>query len=174
MNYTAIVRGANNSTGVALVEVYDLESGSDSALANISTRGFVQTGDNVLIGGLILTGSERRRAIVRAIGPSLPVQGALANPKLELRDAHGALIASNDNWRSKQEPEIIGTNSRHGMIWNRPFFVSCRRATTPQSSAASAERLGLRLLKPTHLSDDGPASQLSCHGAHATLHRRAG
>jgi hypothetical protein len=107
--YTAIVQGENSSTGVALVEVYDLETGSDSRLANISTRGLVETGKNVLIGGLILTGQESRRVIVRAIGPSLPVAGALANPTLELRDNNGGLLAFNDNWRTSQEAEIIGT-----------------------------------------------------------------
>ncbi|MEO5720629.1 MAG: kelch repeat-containing protein [Chthoniobacterales bacterium] len=108
-NYTAVVRGANASTGVALVEVYDLEAGSEATLANISTRGSVETGDNVLIGGLILTGTAPRRVIVRAIGPSLPVAGALADPNLELRNANGALLASNDNWRSNQQAEIIAT-----------------------------------------------------------------
>jgi N-acetylneuraminic acid mutarotase len=108
-SYTAIVRGVNDSTGVALVEVYDLETGSDTRLANISTRGFVQTDDNVLIGGLILVGQEARRVIVRAVGPSLIVPGALADPTLELRDANGGLLASNDNWRTSQEAEIIAT-----------------------------------------------------------------
>ena len=108
-NYTAIVRGENDSTGVALVEAYDLEAGSDSKLANISARGLVQTEDNVLIGGLILTGEDPRRVIVRAIGPSLAVPGALADPTLELRDANGGLLASNDNWRTSQEAEIIAT-----------------------------------------------------------------
>lgn len=108
-SYTAIVRGASDSTGVALVEVYDLEAGSDTRLANISTRGFVQTDDNVLIGGLILVGQEARSVIVRAIGPSLTVSGALADPTLELHDANGGLLASNDNWRTSQEAEIIAT-----------------------------------------------------------------
>jgi hypothetical protein len=108
-NYTAIVRGENGSTGVALVEAYDLEAGSDSKLANISTRGLVQTEDNVLIGGIILAGQEPRRVIVRAIGPSLAVPGALADPTLELRDGDGGLLAANDNWRSSQEAEIIAT-----------------------------------------------------------------
>jgi N-acetylneuraminic acid mutarotase len=108
-NYTAIVRGEGNSTGVALVEVYDLEAGSEAKLANISTRGLVQTGDNVLIGGLILRGEQARRVIVRAIGPSLPVPGVLADPMLELRDTNGGLLASNDNWRTTQEAEIIAT-----------------------------------------------------------------
>jgi hypothetical protein len=108
-SYTAIVRGVNDSTGVALVEVYDLEAGSDTRLANISTRGLVQTGDDVLIGGLILDGQVSREVIVRAIGPSLARSDALADPTLELRDANGGLLASNDNWRTTQEAEIIAT-----------------------------------------------------------------
>lgn len=107
--YTAIVRGVNNSTGVALVEVYDLDATTDAKLANISTRGFVETGDNVMIGGLILLGDTARDVIVRAIGPSLPVPGAIADPFLELHDSNGDLIGSNDNWRSDQEAEIIAS-----------------------------------------------------------------
>ena len=107
--YTAIVRGVNNGTGIGVVEAYDLDRTVDSKLANISTRGLVQTGDNVLIGGLIVLGQNPLRVIVRAIGPSLPVPGALGDPTLELHDGNGALIASNDNWRSDQEAEIIAT-----------------------------------------------------------------
>src|SRR5439155_4063965 len=107
--YTAIVRGANNGTGIGAVEVYDLDRTADSKLANISTRGCVQTADNVLIGGLIVLGQNPLRVIVRAIGPSLPVPGTLANPTLELHDGSGTLIASNDDWRSDQEAEIIAT-----------------------------------------------------------------
>lgn len=106
-NHTAIVRGAGSSSGIGLVEVYDLEAGSEAKLANISTRGFVQTEDDVMIGGLILTGSDPVSVIVRAIGPSLPVPGPLADPTLELRDANGGLLAANDDWRSAQEQEII-------------------------------------------------------------------
>jgi len=100
-NYTAIVRGVDNMTGVALVEVYDLSGGTDSILSNISTRSFVQTGDNVMIGGFIVAGTESKRVIVRAIGPELTQHGVpntLNNPTLELHDNTGALIASNDNW----------------------------------------------------------------------------
>ena len=107
--YTAIVRGVNNGTGVGLVEAYDLVRAVDSKLANISTRGLVQTGDNVLIGGLIVLGSDPLRVMVRAIGPSLAFPGSLADPTLELRDGNGALTASNDNWRGAQEAEIIAT-----------------------------------------------------------------
>ena len=103
-NYTAIVRGVNNTTGVALVEVYDIGGNAISTLANISARSFVQTGDNVMIGGFIVAGTHPERVIIRAIGPELGappfnVPNALANPTLELYNATGALIASNDNWQ---------------------------------------------------------------------------
>ena len=107
--YTAIVKGVNNGTGVGLVEAYDLDRSVDSKLANISTRGLVQSGDNVLIAGTIVLGQISQRVLVRAIGPSLPVPGALGDPTLELRDGNGGLIRSNDNWRSDQEAEIIAT-----------------------------------------------------------------
>ncbi|HEV2842258.1 MAG TPA: hypothetical protein VGW39_13115 [Chthoniobacterales bacterium] len=109
--YTAVMRGVNNGTGIGVVEAYDLDQTVDSKLANISTRGLVQTGDNVLIGGLIILGQNPLRVIVRAIGPSLPVPGALADPTLELRDGDGNLVASNDNWRDDplEESEINAT-----------------------------------------------------------------
>jgi hypothetical protein len=84
------------------VEVYDLSPETDSILHNISTRSFVQTGDNVMIGGFIIPGAESKRVIVRAIGPELSQYGvpnALLNPTLELQDLTGALVASNDNWQ---------------------------------------------------------------------------
>ena len=114
--YTAIVAGKNGATGIALVEVYDLgtailgNSGS-AKLANISTRGFVDTGNNVMIGGFIILG-QATRVIARGIGPSLTalgVPGALQDTTLELHDGNGTLIAFNDNWRTNQEKEIIAT-----------------------------------------------------------------
>ncbi len=109
--YTAIVRGANNGTGIGVVEAYDLDRTVNSKLANISTRGFVQTGDDVLIGGLIVLGQNPLRVIVRAIGPSLPFPGVLANPTLNLHDGNGTLLISNNDWRDDpaQESEIIAT-----------------------------------------------------------------
>jgi N-acetylneuraminic acid mutarotase len=101
-NYTAIVRGVNNTTGVGLVEVYDLSGGASSILSNISTRSFVQTDDNVMIGGFIVQGAQPKRVIIRAIGPDLTQYGVpdpLADPTLELHNGTGALIASNDNWQ---------------------------------------------------------------------------
>ncbi len=107
--YTAILRGKNNSTGVGVVEIYDLERTADSKLANISSRGFVQTNDNVMIGGFIVTGTGTQNVIVRAIAPSLTVPGKMADPTLELRDGNGMLIRSNDNWRTDQEAQIIAS-----------------------------------------------------------------
>ena len=110
--YTAIVRGVNNTTGVALVEAYDLDTAGASVLANISTRGFVGTGSDVLIGGIIITGGSDQQVLIRAIGPSLTAFGvadALADPMLELRDKDGNLIISNDNWKETQEQAITAT-----------------------------------------------------------------
>jgi hypothetical protein len=107
--YTVVVRGQGNATGVGLFEVYDLDRTVNSKLANISTRGLVQTGNNVMIGGFIVVGPDSQKVIVRAMGPSLPLSGALANPRLELHDGNGALFATNDDWRSDQEGEISAT-----------------------------------------------------------------
>ncbi len=106
--YTAILAGRNNGTGVGLIEVYDLTSGSNSELANISTRGFVDTDNNVMIGGVIVGGGRGggARIAVRAIGPSLANQGVqdpLADPTLELHDVNGALVATNDNWKTDDQ-----------------------------------------------------------------------
>jgi mono/diheme cytochrome c family protein len=107
--YTVILHDATDMTGVGLLEVYDLDRVLDSRVLNISTRGHVDLGENVLIGGVIVTGQLSQRVIVRAIGPSLPVGGNLGDPTLELHDGNGSLLASNDNWRSDQEAEIIAT-----------------------------------------------------------------
>ncbi len=110
--YTAIVSGVNGGIGVGLVEAYDLGPTADSTLANISTRGFVETGDNVMIGGFIIgpEGLGDGPVLVRAVGPSLSgVPDALADPMLELRDGNGALIASNNDWKSTQQDEIEAT-----------------------------------------------------------------
>jgi hypothetical protein len=108
--YTAIVRGFHNSTGTAIVEVYDMAGGS-AELSNISTRGFVQTGDNVMIAGVIVQ-FHPKEIIVRALGPTLTrfgVSNALADPTLELRDVNGTLLASNDDWKNTQQSAILAT-----------------------------------------------------------------
>lgn len=111
-SYTVQVSGVNGATGIGTVEIYALAntSGPAKEFRNISTRGNVGTGDNVLIGGTIVNGSAAQRLLVRAIGPDLAaagVLGPLQDPTLELRDAEGILLAANDDWRSDQEQEII-------------------------------------------------------------------
>jgi hypothetical protein len=112
--YTAILSGKNSGQGVGVVEVYDLSPRSNSELANIATRGFVDAGDNVMIGGFIVgvnAESADSRVIIRGIGPSLPINGALKDPTLELHNGSGTLLASNDNWKvsdtgQSQEAEV--------------------------------------------------------------------
>jgi hypothetical protein len=117
-SYTAIVRGSGGTSGVALIEAYDLNSTVNSKLANISTRGFVGAGDNVMIGGFIVrgglgvNGDGSEEVLVRGIGPSLTQRGlpnALQDPTLDLHDGNGTIIASNDNWKDTQQSAILAT-----------------------------------------------------------------
>ena len=121
--YTVLLAGAGYGTpngsasGVALVEVYALDRFSPVQVVNISTRGRVQSGESVMIGGLILQGDAPTRILVRAIGPSLTssgVAGALQDPTLELYNGNGELVQANDNWRDSQESEITGTTLQPG------------------------------------------------------------
>jgi hypothetical protein len=110
-NYSAVVKGAHGETGVGIAELYDLDAASPAKLANISTRGFINTGDDVMIGGFIIGGTEPAKILVRVTGPTLTdfgVPGALADPTLELHDSNGSTI-SNDDWRETQESEITAT-----------------------------------------------------------------
>jgi hypothetical protein len=112
--YTAIVSGVNGGTGIGLVEVFDLDSTAASKLINISTRGLVETGDSVMIGGFIIKGPDSDKVVVRAIGPSLAsppfsLTNVLQNPTLSLFDVNGMVFASNDDWRDTQEADIIAT-----------------------------------------------------------------
>jgi hypothetical protein len=109
--YTAILRGNGNATGIGLVEVYDLQTSSTSKLGNLSTRGLVGSAQNVMIGGTIVTGSDPARVVFRALGPSLGVvgiQNPLGDPQLDLFDANGGKISSNNNWKDSQQVAIAG------------------------------------------------------------------
>ena len=113
-SYTVVVRGYNNSTGIGLVEVYELDTLS-SRLSNISTRGQVGTDQSVLIAGLIIEGSTSKKLIIRAIGPSLAappfsLSGTLSNPALELHDSSGNLLASNDDWGTGTQAAAISSS----------------------------------------------------------------
>ena len=105
-NYTVVLSGRNNATGIGLVEAYDIDRTSSARLLNLSARGRVQTRDDVMIGGVILAGADYSRVIFRGLGPSIPVTGRLADPTLELHDGNGAVIATNDDWQQSQRAEI--------------------------------------------------------------------
>jgi uncharacterized protein (TIGR03118 family) len=128
-NYTAVLRGVNNTTGIGLVEVYDLEPTNDTHLANISGRAFVSTGDDVLIAGVIIQGNTAEQVLFRALGPSLASRGvknALPDPTLSLYDGNGTLIAFNDDWMNSPDRNAImatglaPTNPRESAILETP------------------------------------------------------
>jgi hypothetical protein len=109
--YTAVLRGEEGATGVALCELYDL-SPDASSVRNISTRGEVGLDADVMIGGFIIGGTSPKKVILRAIGPSLTafgITGQLDDPEVELHDSDGSLVFSNNDWRSDQEQQIIDT-----------------------------------------------------------------
>lgn len=111
-NYTAIIRGADNNPGIGLVELYDLSASEPGELGNLSVRAQVETDDNVLIDGLILQGGTPKRVLVRALGPSIkvngaPVPGTLQNPIMELHDGNGGLLETNDDWGNATNAQEI-------------------------------------------------------------------
>ena len=114
--YTAVVKGANGGTGVALVEVYALTDGSGSRLVNISTRSPVETGDSVQIGGFVVGGSTSKAVVIRASGPALHelvgMKGYLPDPVIELHDqATNTIIATSDNWESGLEDQFAAVGA---------------------------------------------------------------
>jgi phospholipase/lecithinase/hemolysin len=110
--YTAQLAGKDNTTGNGVVEVYDLQSSTSSTLANLSTRGFVGAGDNVMIGGLIIRNGDPPIVVLRAIGPTLAsfgIANPLLDPTIELHDQNGAVLALNDNWKDGQPQAVVAT-----------------------------------------------------------------
>jgi hypothetical protein len=127
--YTAVLRGKDNSTGIGVVEAYDLDIGANSRLANISTRGLVESGDNVLIGGIIPS-KGLTKVVVRAIGPSLAsfgITNPLMDPTLELFDESGTQVAFNDDWQTSQKSLIEETTLVPGDSRESAIFA-CLRA----------------------------------------------
>jgi hypothetical protein len=120
--YTVILGGANDTSGIGLVEIYDNNSAVDSELANTSTRGFVQTGDEVMIGGFVLGGNNNPTNVaVRALGPSLASYGLsplLADPTLELHNANGTIMIANDDWET--DPVSATELTAHGLALSNP------------------------------------------------------
>lgn len=133
-SYTAILNGKNGESGIALSETFDLTNGPNTQVANLSTRGFVDTGDNVLIGGFIIGSGDVGAAdvVMRAIAPSLRSRGvpdALADPAMELRDSNGDLLAANNDWQETQKSEI----EQSGLAPSDTAESAIRRAMPPGS-----------------------------------------
>jgi len=131
--YSVVLKGANGGAGIGVVEVYDNNTAADSELANISTRGFVQTGDNVMIGGFTLGGPNNPTNIaVRALGPSLSVFGLtnlLTDPTLELHNANGTLMLSNDDWQS--DPVSAAQLTANGLAPSNPKEAAIFASVAP-------------------------------------------
>jgi hypothetical protein len=136
--YTFIVRGSNNAVGIGVVEAYDLDRSVNAKLANISTRAFVQTGDNVLIGGFIVVGPDSAQVIVRAIGPSLNLPNKLLDPALQLFNGNGTAVGSNDNWKSTQQATITAT----GLAPTNDFEAAILTTLTPGNYTAIVSGVG--------------------------------
>ena len=115
--YTVILSGNSGASGIGVVEVYDLDQAASSELANLSSRGFVDVNNDVMIGGLIVGGANtdgKATVLIRALGPSLTgtgVQQPLVDPVLELRDSNGAAVASNDNWKINDQTQQSQENA---------------------------------------------------------------
>jgi hypothetical protein len=135
--YTITLHGKSNTTGIAAVEAYDLDPFADSKLANLSSRGLVETGDNAMIGGFV-AGPENAAPVtvlIRGIGPSLANDGVthpLQDPTLELVNADGTTIGRNDNWRDSQEAEIQAS----GVAPTNDLEAAMERELSPGSYTA--------------------------------------
>jgi WD40 repeat protein len=154
--YTAVVRGKSGGTGIGLVEVYDLGLGSNSRLGNISTRGLIEQGDNVMIGGFIVGGSaaDRTGIVVRAIGPSLSglgVSNALSDPTLTLYDSNGSVIGTNDNWREAHQPEIEAAGLAPADDREAALFASLAPGAYTAIVAGKANTTGIGLVEAYHV-----------------------
>jgi hypothetical protein len=159
--YTAVVHGKAAATGIALVEVYDLSTGTPSRIVNISTRGVIQTGDNRLIGGFVLSGDQNTTMdiVVRAIGPSLSnyhIVNPIADPFLDVRDANGNPVATNDNW--KDDPNAAKV-AQIGLAPQNDLESALYLQLTPGSYTAIVSRNGgtdgVGLVEVYSATDDG-------------------
>jgi hypothetical protein len=155
--YTAILRGKGDATGIGVVEAYDLTPGTNSKAGNISTRGFVDSGDNVMIGGLIIGGGGggNSKVVVRAIGPTLGnfgISGALQDPTLELHDGNGTLLVFNNNWQDDASAAEIQADN---LAPNDPRESAVLRSLPPGAYTAivrgSGSTTGIALVEAYNL-----------------------
>ena len=156
-NYTALLTGKGGTTGVGLVEIYDAVPGGDSQLGNISTRGFVQGGNNVLIAGFILgNNSGADRIAIRGLGPSLSQFGlnpVLADPTLELHDNNGATLVTNDDWETDpvSAANLILFNLAPGNPKESAIFTSLPPGTFTAILAGKSGGIGIGIVEVYNL-----------------------
>jgi hypothetical protein len=151
-NYTAIVNGNGGTTGIGLVEVYELDS--TSRLLNISTRGFVGGGDNVMIAGLILNGTDNGTICFRVLGPSLAafgVQGVIADPRLDLVNAQGTKIGANNNWKDSQQNTIQSAGLAPANDTESALLITLAPGNYTAIVSGSSGMTGVGLVEAYHL-----------------------
>ena len=141
--YTAIVRGVSNGQGVGIVEIFELSNSDSTRLSNISTRGFVGTNDDVLIGGVIVAGDADKTVTVRARGPSLAdadpnLQNLLDDPLIQLFNSSGELIDSNDNWADHSSVNTL----RSDLKPSRSSEAAITRTLSPGAYTAIVRGVG--------------------------------
>lgn len=152
--YTVKLRGADGGSGLGLVEIYDVDLGNGSRLANISSRGLVTSGNSILIGGLIVSGSGSQRVVVRAVGPDLKVPNPLQNPSLDIRDANGASVGTNDDFGTGGQTVELATN---GLTPGDPRDSALIRDLKPGAYTAlvtGVNSTGLALVEFYNLTND--------------------
>ncbi|MFL6583672.1 MAG: pectinesterase family protein [Chthoniobacterales bacterium] len=148
--YTAVLKGRRETSGVGLAEIYDLDSGAPAELVNVSTRGFVGSGENVMIAGFILGAGGPTKVLLRGIGPSLAQSGVatpLSDPTLTLRDADGALIAFNDDWQDSQADEIVATTIAPGAGREAAIVATLPPGSYTAVLAGSEDQTGVGLVE---------------------------
>jgi hypothetical protein len=151
-NYTAIMNGKGDTTGVGLIEVYELDS--TARLLNISTRGFIGQGDNVMIAGLILNGTDNGTICLRALGPSLAafgVQGVIADPRLDLFDAQGTRIGANNNWKDAQQNAIQSAGLAPGNDTESALLTDLAPGNYTAIVSGAGGATGVALVEAYHL-----------------------
>lgn len=152
--YTAILRGQGATTGIGLVEVYDLEASAASKLGNLSTRGPAGAGQNVMIGGTIVTGPDVAKVIFRALGPSLAAAGVpnpISDPQIGLFDANGATLFSNNNWRDSQQAAISGTGLAPSHDLESAIVADLAPGNYTAVVSGAAGATGIALVEAYHL-----------------------
>jgi uncharacterized repeat protein (TIGR03803 family) len=165
-SYTAILSGSQNTTGLGLIELYDLApaAGTSSQLSNLSTRGFVDTGDNLLIGGFIIDGSfyTRAKVVVRAIGPSLSqfgIPNLLQDPSLSVYDQNGNRQGANDDWRDGNQPEIVSLGLSPQDNRESALFLTLPGGSYTAVVTGEDGTTGVALVETYNIQESSPRSQ---------------